>query len=113
MSASKRTSEFQADVPSVVRRPSTQRIRFENKRYQSASQRAQTMQCHKSVMVFGSNRGQTNQNQSRHGLRKRLTRHNIIRSFQNGAKVQKGKLNYESAALTAELRDRRTRIIVQ
>ena len=32
-------------------------------------------ECHKSVMVFGSNRGRTNQNQSTRGLRKRLILH--------------------------------------
>ena len=42
--------------------------------------------CHKSVMVFGSNRRRTDQNQSRRSLRKRLTRHNIIRNFQNRSK---------------------------
>jgi hypothetical protein len=31
------------------------------------------IECHKSVMVFRSNRCKTDQNQSRRGLRKRLT----------------------------------------
>src|SRR5262249_22747520 len=32
-------------------------------------------ECHKSVILFGSKRGKTNQNQSSRGLRKRLTLH--------------------------------------
>jgi hypothetical protein len=40
-------------------------------------------QCHKSVIVFGSNPGKTNQNESIRGFRKRLTRQNIIRNFHN------------------------------
>ena len=41
---------------------------------------------HKSVIVFGSSPGRTNQNESRRGLRIRLARHNVIRNFQHGAK---------------------------
>ena len=64
-------------------------------------------ECHKSVIVLGSNRGGTDQNRSRRSLPKRLTRHNVNRNFQIGSEDQKGRLNYESAALTAELRARR------
>jgi hypothetical protein len=51
-----------------------------------APESSQQAECHKSVMVFGSNRRRTNQNQSTRRPLKRLTRHNIIRSFQNGSK---------------------------
>ncbi len=43
-------------------------------------------ECHKSVIAFGSKRCKTNQKQSTRGFRKRLTRQNIIRNFQNQSK---------------------------
>lgn len=56
------------------------------KKQAAAAPNPPVVECHKSVIVFGSNRCKSNQNQSRRSLRKRLTRHNIIRNFQHQSK---------------------------